>query len=96
MRYAQTSHGIAIAYQAVGSGPVTIWMPSLSNIRTQWRVPELRMAYERLSQDLTLVLYDGRDTGSSDRDTGSSDRHAGDRGGQPANRILLFGGARMR
>ena len=89
MRYAQTSHGIAIAYQAVGSGPVTIWMPSLSNIRTQWRVPELRMAYERLSQDLTLVLYDGRDTGSSDR-------HAGDRGGQPANRILLFGGARMR
>lgn len=70
VRYAQTSDDIAIAYQAVGSGPVTIWMPSLSNIRAQWRVPALRMAYERLSQDLTLVLYDGRGTGSSDRRAG--------------------------
>ena len=70
VRYAQTSDDIAIAYQAVGSGPVTIWMPSLSNIRAQWRVPALRMAYERLSQDLTLVLYDGRGTGSSDRRVG--------------------------
>lgn len=70
MRYAQTSDDISIAYQAVGSGPVTIWMPSLSNIRAQWRVPALRMAYERLSQDLTLVLYDGRGTGSSDRRAG--------------------------
>lgn len=70
VRYAQTSDDIAIAYQTVGSGPVTIWMPSLSNIRAQWRVPALRMAYERLSQDLTLVLYDGRGTGSSDRRAG--------------------------
>ncbi|MFE3999770.1 alpha/beta fold hydrolase [Nocardioides sp. YIM B13467] len=70
VRYAQTSDDIAIAYQAVGSGPVTIWMPSLSNIRAQWRVPALRMAYERLSQDLTLVLYDGRGTGASDRRAG--------------------------
>ncbi|MER7302421.1 alpha/beta fold hydrolase [Nocardioides sp. NPDC127514] len=70
VRYAQTSDDISIAYQAVGSGPVTIWMPSLSNIRAQWRVPALRMAYERLSQDLTLVLYDGRGTGSSDRRAG--------------------------
>lgn len=70
MRYAQTSDDIAIAYQLLGSGPVTIWMPSLSNIRAQWRVPALRMAYERLSQDLTLVLYDGRGTGSSDRRAG--------------------------
>ncbi|WP_206443922.1 alpha/beta fold hydrolase [Nocardioides turkmenicus] len=70
VRYAQTSDDIAIAYQVVGSGPVVIWMPSLSNIRAQWRVPALRMAYERLSQDLTLVLYDGRGTGSSDRRPG--------------------------
>ena len=70
MRYAQTSDDIAIAYQVVGSGPVMIWMPSLSNIRAQWRVPALRTAYERLSQDLTLVLYDGRGTGSSDRRAG--------------------------
>ena len=70
MRYAQTSDDIAIAYQTVGSGPVTIWMPSPSNIRAQWRVPALRIAYERLSQDLTLVLYDGRGTGSSDRRAG--------------------------
>jgi DNA-binding CsgD family transcriptional regulator/pimeloyl-ACP methyl ester carboxylesterase len=70
VRYAQTSDDIAIAYQAVGSGPVTIWLPSLSNIRAQWRVPALRTAYERLSQDLTLVLYDGRGTGSSDRRAG--------------------------
>ncbi|MFE6649942.1 hypothetical protein ACFVJS_25500 [Nocardioides sp. NPDC057772] len=32
-RYAQTSDDIAIAYQVLGSGPVTIRTPSLGNVR---------------------------------------------------------------
>ncbi|MEU4695256.1 alpha/beta fold hydrolase [Actinoplanes sp. NPDC023714] len=43
-------------------------MPSLSNIVAQWRISWLRAAYEGLAQHLTVILYDGRGTGSSDRD----------------------------
>src|SRR4051812_5546757 len=42
-------------------------MPSLSNIVAQWRIPAVRAAYLGLSEHLTVVLYDGRGTGSSDR-----------------------------
>ncbi len=67
LRYARTADGVAIGYQAVGDGPTLVWLPSLSNIRAQWRVPVLREAYLRLAREFRLVLYDGRGMGSSDR-----------------------------
>lgn len=67
VRYTRTSDDVSIAYQRCGDGPVVVWLPSLSNVRAQWRVPALRYAYERLAKGLSLVLYDGRGTGSSDR-----------------------------
>ncbi|MEU4420819.1 alpha/beta fold hydrolase [Actinoplanes sp. NPDC024001] len=67
LRFARAEDGVTIGYQVFGQGPVLIWMPSLSNIVAQWRIPALRAAYLGLSRHLTVVLYDGRGTGSSDR-----------------------------
>jgi DNA-binding CsgD family transcriptional regulator/pimeloyl-ACP methyl ester carboxylesterase len=67
LRFARTDDDVTIAYQVLGRGPVLVWLPSLSNIVAQWRIPMLRAAYEALARNLTLVLYDGRGTGNSDR-----------------------------
>ncbi|WP_425954945.1 alpha/beta fold hydrolase [Xylanimonas sp. McL0601] len=73
VRYARTTDGVDVAYQVVGAGPVVVWLPSLSHVRLQWRVPALRRAYEHLARHVTLVLYDARGTGSSDRRAGPED-----------------------
>ncbi|MEV6347583.1 alpha/beta fold hydrolase [Actinoplanes sp. NPDC051851] len=67
VRYARTGDGVTIGYQVFGQGPPLVWMPSLSNIVAQWRIPALRAAYLALARRLTVVLYDGRGTGQSGR-----------------------------
>ncbi|MEV6301410.1 alpha/beta fold hydrolase [Actinoplanes sp. NPDC051861] len=67
VRFARADDGVTIGYQVFGQGPVLVWMPSLSNIAAQWRIPALRNAYLGLARNLTVVLYDGRGTGASDR-----------------------------
>jgi pimeloyl-ACP methyl ester carboxylesterase/DNA-binding CsgD family transcriptional regulator len=67
LRFARADDGVTLGYQVFGQGPVLVWLPSLSNIVAQWRVPALRSAYLALSRHVTVVLYDGRGTGSSDR-----------------------------
>ena len=67
VRYARTDDGVTIGYQLFGHGPALVWLPSLSNIVAQWRIPALRAAYRGLARDHTVLLYDGRGTGSSDR-----------------------------
>ncbi|MEU4235708.1 alpha/beta fold hydrolase [Actinoplanes sp. NPDC026619] len=67
VRYARTGDGVTIGYQQFGAGASMVWLPSLSNIVAQWRVPALRSAYEALARRMTVTLYDGRGTGSSDR-----------------------------
>ncbi|BAL87642.1 putative LuxR-family transcriptional regulator [Actinoplanes missouriensis 431] len=67
LRFARADDGVTIGYQMFGQGPVLVWMPSLSNIVAQWRIPALRHAYRSLARKVTLILYDGRGTGSSDR-----------------------------
>ncbi|MFC4945200.1 alpha/beta fold hydrolase [Pseudonocardia sp. GCM10023141] len=67
LNYTPTSDGVTIAYQVLGAGPTLVWLPSLGNIAAQWRVPQLRAAYEYLAGSVRLILYDGRGMGSSDR-----------------------------
>jgi pimeloyl-ACP methyl ester carboxylesterase/DNA-binding CsgD family transcriptional regulator len=67
LRFARAADGVTVGYQVFGQGPVLVWLPSLSNIVGQWRVPALRTAYLALAKRLTVILYDGRGTGSSDR-----------------------------
>jgi len=50
MRYARTSDGVTIAYQVFGQGPPVVWLPSLSNLLAQWRIPAMRQAYEALAR----------------------------------------------
>nr|WP_231956684.1 MULTISPECIES: alpha/beta fold hydrolase [unclassified Actinoplanes] len=67
LRFARAEDGVTVGYQVFGRGPALVWMPSLSNIVAQWRIPVMRAAYRGLAERVTLVLYDGRGTGSSDR-----------------------------
>lgn len=67
VRFARAADGVTIGYQVFGQGPPLVWMPSLSNIVAQWRIPALRAAYLGLARAMTVVLYDGRGTGVSDR-----------------------------
>lgn len=67
LQSARTSDGVTIAYQVFGSGPAVVWLPSLSNIVSHWRIPFLRNAYRHLARSMTVLIYDGRGTGSSDR-----------------------------
>src|SRR5690349_9944160 len=71
-RYASTADGVTIAYTVLGDGPTLVTMPSglLSNLLARRRIPTVARAYDRLAQDLRVVLYDGRGTGSSQRDVG--------------------------
>ena len=73
IRYATTADGMSIAWQALGSGPALVWMPSLGNLVAQWRIPFLRNAYEALARSVRLVLYDGRGTGGSSRQVDPDD-----------------------
>jgi DNA-binding CsgD family transcriptional regulator/pimeloyl-ACP methyl ester carboxylesterase len=67
VRFARARDEVTIGYQMFGQGPPLVWMPSLSNIVAQWRIPALRAAYQGLARNLTMILYDGRGTGASDR-----------------------------
>lgn len=67
LRYTRTSDEVTIVYQVLGAGPTVVWMPSLGDLRAQWRVPMLRAAYTQLARSVRLVLYDGRGMGNSDR-----------------------------
>ncbi|MEV4276351.1 alpha/beta fold hydrolase [Actinoplanes xinjiangensis] len=67
VRFARARDGVTIGYQRFGQGPPLVWMPSLSNIVAQWRIPAVRAAYQDLARNLTMILYDGRGTGASDR-----------------------------
>jgi len=73
LNYARTSDGVTLAYQVIGQGPALVWLPSLSSLHAQWRVPVLRAAYLELARSMTLVLYDGRGNGSSDRRVDTAD-----------------------
>jgi pimeloyl-ACP methyl ester carboxylesterase len=74
VRYARTTDGVTIAYTETGTetepGRALVVLPTVpfSDVLAQWRIPSVRTAYERLAQDLRLVLYDGRGTGQSQRD----------------------------
>lgn len=67
LHYTRTTDGVTIAFQVLGQGPTVVWLPSMTHVVAQWRVPMLRAAYEHLARSVRLVLYDGRGMGSSDR-----------------------------
>jgi class 3 adenylate cyclase/pimeloyl-ACP methyl ester carboxylesterase len=62
------SHGVAIAYQVVGDGPVDlVIVPGLvSNVETMWGEPIVVRLIRNMTRFARIVLFDKRGTGCSD------------------------------
>lgn len=69
IQYARTSDGVAIAWWALGDGPVLISssLPG-SHIDLEWQTPALRAIYEQAAQAWRFVRFDHRGCGLSDRE----------------------------
>jgi class 3 adenylate cyclase len=70
IQYATTVDGVRIAYWAVGSGPPLVYMGGwpFEHVSLEWHQPDYRLLYDHLSEQRTLIRFDGRGTGLSDRD----------------------------
>lgn len=69
VRYCKTSDGVDIAYTTYGDGFPIVVPPNILNTHLQMELnlPANRGFFERLSQRLQVIRYDGRGTGMSER-----------------------------
>jgi pimeloyl-ACP methyl ester carboxylesterase len=68
IRFCRTADGIGLAYSTIGSGPVIARvLGHFTHLEAEWQWPDLRLFWERLADDYTVVRYDGRGMGLSDR-----------------------------
>jgi class 3 adenylate cyclase len=69
VRYCKTSDGVDIAYATYGDGVPIVVPPNIMNTHLQMELnlPDTRGFYERLSQRLQVIRYDGRGSGMSER-----------------------------
>lgn len=71
IRYANNA-GVHIAYQIVGSGPVTLLFMHgfVSHLDLAWEQPEYAAFFEQLGRVARVILFDKRGVGVSDRQDG--------------------------
>ncbi len=69
IRYAKTTHGVHIAYQVLGDGPIDLaYVPGfVSHLEFAWQHAAVARYYRRLATFSRLILIDRRGTGMSDR-----------------------------
>ena len=74
-RWARTVDGACIAYQDLGSGPVTLLVVHgwVSHLEVYWEQPRYVRFLKRLSRNLRVLVFDKRGIGMSDRVAGSPD-----------------------
>jgi class 3 adenylate cyclase/pimeloyl-ACP methyl ester carboxylesterase len=62
------SHGVSIAYQVFGDGPVDVLIGPgfVSNVEMWWSEPNFVRFFERLSRFARVIIFDKRGTGLSD------------------------------
>lgn len=67
--YARTADGLAIAYLAMGDGPLTtVLVPGLmSEVELLWEEPSFEQFVGRIASFTRLIMYDRRGSGLSDR-----------------------------
>ena len=71
IRFCRTADGIGLAYSTIGRGPTIVRvLGHFTHLEAEWQWPDLRLFWERLADDYTVVRYDGRGMGLSDRYTG--------------------------
>ena len=68
VRYARTQDGVAIAWSAVGEGPITIVFasPLISQLEIAWEEPAFEHFITRLATGARVLLFDRRGSGLSD------------------------------
>ena len=73
VRYAETSDGLRIAYEVLGSGSfdIVFALGLLPNLEMSRELPFLRRWLERLASLARVIHYDRRGVGLSDRDLGA-------------------------
>src|SRR5687768_4921879 len=69
VRYARTGDGFDVAFATYGEGPPLVVPPNILNTHLQMELgyAATRGFYERLSERVQIVRYDGRGTGMSQR-----------------------------
>jgi pimeloyl-ACP methyl ester carboxylesterase len=74
-RWARTVDGACIAYQDLGSGPITLLVVHgwVSHLEVYWEQPRYVRFLRRLSRDLRVLVFDKRGIGMSDRVSGAPD-----------------------
>ena len=74
-RWARTVDGACIAYQDLGSGPVTLLVVHgwVSHLEVYWEQPRYVRFLRRLSRNLRVLVFDKRGIGMSDRVSGAPD-----------------------
>jgi pimeloyl-ACP methyl ester carboxylesterase len=68
VRYALTSDGVHVAYQAVGEGSLDVVYANsyMSHVEVSWEYPPAARFYAQMARFARLVLFDRRGTGLSD------------------------------
>jgi class 3 adenylate cyclase len=81
VRYARTSDGFDVAFATYGEGPPLVVPPNILNTHLQLELEyaATRGFYERLSERVQIVRYDGRGTGMSQRGVVDFSVDAGER-----------------
>jgi pimeloyl-ACP methyl ester carboxylesterase len=68
IRFCTTSDGVRIAYSVIGTGPLFVRvLGHFTHLEIEWSRPDLRRFWEQLSENFTVVRYDGRGIGLSER-----------------------------
>src|ERR671920_1005999 len=62
------SHGVSIAFQVIGAGPVDLVMAPgfVSNVEMWWAEPKFVHLFERFRRFARVIIFDKRGTGLSD------------------------------
>lgn len=67
IRFCTSADSARIAYSVVGKGPLLVRVLGwFTHLEMEWEWPDLRLFWEGLAEDLTVVRYDGRGIGLSD------------------------------
>lgn len=67
IRFCTAADGVRLAYSLIGRGAIIVRvLGHFTHLEAEWEWPDLRLFWERLADEYTVVRYDGRGMGLSD------------------------------
>lgn len=71
IKFCTTDDGVALAYSVTGNGPLIVRvLGHFTHLEVEWEWPDLRLFWQHLAEQFTVVRYDGRGMGLSEPFTG--------------------------